>query len=185
MSTRQKLLGTVSLYVRHFCPCNNTYQLIFHQLVERRAGISANSNYHGNSHSCEHSKCKNFCYSFPPKTNYVDTTVSAAASRSKIQMHFAIIGSNLTGCRGNFKGHWSKNSHHVDNFWKSGVVIELILRTIETEAFADKHTATTRAHARTTIDFLPATKQTFIDASSINKLWQTTIYNWSSDNGKN
>ena len=84
LSTRQKLLVEVSLYVRHFCPCNNTYQLIFHQLIERRAGISANSNYHGNSHSCEHSKCKNFCCSFPPTTNYVDNTVSAAASRSKI-----------------------------------------------------------------------------------------------------
>ena len=53
----------------------------------------------------------------------------------------------------------------MDNFSKSGVVTELILRAIETEAFADKHTASTRAHARTTIDFLPATKQTFIDAS--------------------
>ena len=100
-------------------------------------------------------------------------------------MYFAIIGSNLTCCRENFKCHWSKNSYHVDNFSKSGVVTELILRAIETEAFADKHTATTRAHARTTIDFLPATKQTSIDASSINKLWQTTRYNWSSDNGKN
>ena len=58
----------------------------------------------------------------------------------------------------------------MDNFSKSGVVTELILRAKETEAFPDKHTATTRAHARTTIDFLPATKQTFIDASSINKL---------------
>ena len=84
LSSRQKLLGTVSLYVRHFCPCNNTYQLIFHQLVERRAGISANSNYHGNSHSCEHSKCQNFCCSFPPTTNHVEATVSAAASWSKI-----------------------------------------------------------------------------------------------------
>ena len=100
-------------------------------------------------------------------------------------MYFAIIGSNLTCCRENFKCHWSKNSYHVNNFSKSGVVTELILRAIETEAFADKHTATARAHARTTIDFLPATKQTFIDASPINKLWQTTIYNWSSDNGKN
>ena len=100
-------------------------------------------------------------------------------------MYFAIIASNLTCCRENFKCHWSKNSYHVDNFSKIGVVTELILRAIETEAFADKHTATTRAHARTTIDFLPATKQTSIDASSINKLWQTTRYNWSSDNGKN
>ena len=41
---------------------------------------------------------------------------------------------------------------------------------IETEALADKPTATTKAHARTTIDFLAATEQTFIDASSINKL---------------
>ena len=105
LSTRQKLLGTVSLYVRHFCPCNNTYQLIFHQLVERRAGISANSNYFGNSHSCQHSKCQNFCCSFPPTTNYVDATVSAAASWSKIFMYFAIIGSNLTCCRENFKCH--------------------------------------------------------------------------------
>ena len=77
---RQKLLGKVGEYVRHFCQCNNTYQLIFHQLVERRAWISANSNYHGNSHSCEHSKCQNFCSSFPPTTKYVDATVSAAAS---------------------------------------------------------------------------------------------------------
>ena len=100
-------------------------------------------------------------------------------------MYFAIIGSNLTCCRENFKCHWSKNSYYVDNFSKIGVVTELVLRAIETEAFADKHTATTRAHARTTIDFLPATKQTSIDASSINKLWQTTRYNWSSDNGKN
>ena len=100
-------------------------------------------------------------------------------------MYFAIIGTNLTCCRENFKCHWSKNSYHVDNFSKSGVVTELILRAIETEAFADKHIATTRAHARTTIDFVPATKQIFIDASSINKLWQTTIYIWSSDNDKN
>ena len=185
LSTRQKLLGTVSLYVRHFCPCNNTYQLIFHQLVERRAGISANSNYFGNSHSCQHSKCQNFCCSFPPTTNYVDATVSAAASWSKIFMYFAIIGSNLTCCREKFKCHWSKNSYHVDNFSKSGVVTELILRAIELEAFADKHTAITRAHATTTIDFLPATKQTFIDASSIDKLWQTTKYIWSGDNVKN
>ena len=185
MSTRQKLLQEVSPNVRHFCPCNNTYQLIFHQLVERRAGISANSNYFGNSHSCQHSKCQNFCCSFPPTTNYVDATVSAAASWSKIFMYFAIIGSNLTCCREKFKCHWSKNSYYVDNFSKIGVVTELVLRAIETEAFADKHTSTTWAHARTTIDFLPATKQTFIDASSINKLWQTTIYIWSSDNGKN
>ena len=100
-------------------------------------------------------------------------------------MYFATIGSNLTCCRENFKCHWSKNSYHVDNFSKIDVVTEPILRAIETEAFADKHTATTRAHARITIDFLPATKQTSIDASSINKLWQTTRYNWSSDNGKN
>ena len=100
-------------------------------------------------------------------------------------MYFAIIGSNLTCCRENFKCHWSKNSYHVDNFSKSGVATELILRAIETEAFADKLTATTRAHARTTIDFVPETKQIFIDASSINKLWQTTIYIWSSDNDKN
>ena len=73
-------------------------------------------------------------------------------------MYFAIIGSNLTCCRENFKCHWSKNSYHVDNFSKSGVVTELVLTAIETEAFADKHSATTRAHARTTIDFLPATK---------------------------
>ena len=100
-------------------------------------------------------------------------------------MYFAIIGSNLTCCREKFKCHWSKNSYHVDNFSKISVVTDLILRAIETEAFADKHTATRRAHARTTIDFLPATKQTFIDAYSINKLWLTTIYIWSSDNGKN
>ena len=100
-------------------------------------------------------------------------------------MYFAIIGSNLTCCRENFKCHWSKNSYYVDNFSKIGVVTELILRAIETEAFADKNTATSRAHARTTIDFLPATKQTFIDASSINKLWQTTIYIWLSGNDKN
>ena len=105
LSTRQKVLVEVSLYVRHFCPCNNTYQLIFHQLVERRAGISANSNYFGNSHSCQHSRCRNFCFSFPPTSNYVDATVSAAASWSKIQMCFAIIGSNLTCCRENFKCH--------------------------------------------------------------------------------
>ena len=85
-------------------------------------------------------------------------------------MYFEIIGSNLICCREDFKCHSSKNSYHVDNFSKSGIVTELNLRAKETEAFADKHTATTRAHARTTIDFLPATKQTFIDASSINKL---------------
>ena len=95
-----------------------------------------------------------------------------------------MIGSNLTCCRDNLKCHWSKNSYHADNFSKIGVVTELISRAIETEAYADKHTATTIAHARTTIDFLPATKQTFIDASSINKLWQTTMYIWSSENDK-
>ena len=100
-------------------------------------------------------------------------------------MYFAIIGSNLTCCRENFKCHWSKNSYHADNFSKIGVVTELISRAIETEAFADKHTETTRAHARTAIDFLPVTKQTFIDASPINKLWQTTIYIWLSYNDKN
>ena len=101
-------------------------------------------------------------------------------------MYFAIIDSNLTCCHENFKCHWSKNSYHIDNFSKSGVVNELILRAKETEAFTFiKHTVTTRAHAGTTIDFLAATEQTFIDASSINKLWQTIIYIWLSDNGKN
>ena len=100
-------------------------------------------------------------------------------------MYFAIISPNITCCRENFKCHWSKNSYYVDNFSKIGLVTELVLRAIETEAFADKHTATTRAHARTTIDFLPTTKQIFIDASSINKLWQTTIYIWLSGNDKN
>ena len=76
-------------------------------------------------------------------------------------MYFATICSNLTCCRENFKCHCSKNSYHVDDFSKIGVVTELISRAIETEAYADKHTATTIAHARTTIDFLPATKQTF------------------------
>ena len=100
-------------------------------------------------------------------------------------MCFAIIGSNLTCCRENFKCHWSKNSYRVDNFSKSGVVTKLILRAIETEASADKHATTTRTRARTAIDFLAATEQTFIDASSIDKLWQTTKYIWSGDNVKN
>ena len=100
-------------------------------------------------------------------------------------MYFAIIGSNLTCCRENFKCHWSKNSYHVDNFSKIDVVTEPILRAIETEASADKHATTTRTRARTAIDFLAATEQTFIDASSIDKLWQTTKYIWSGDNVKN
>ena len=50
-------------------------------------------------------------------------------------MYFAIIGSNLTCCRENFKCHWSKNSYHVDNFSKSGVVTELVLTAIESVNF--------------------------------------------------